>query len=106
MILSVLALMLANAAPAAPVVEELPDGQFRVTVTERGMDADRLMNAQLRLMAAAAQRCAGRGRPQEIGRGEIVINARGGIAMISVYRCEAPARDPAPAPPGNSANPA
>jgi hypothetical protein len=100
------ALALLAAAPAAPVIEELADGQFRITVSERGMDADHIMSAQLRLMRAAAQRCSGRGEPREIGQGQIVINANGGLAMISVYTCAAPARGPTPAPPPSGTNPA
>ncbi len=92
--------LLAAAAPEAPRVETLPNGQFRVTVARRGMNGGLFVSAVLESRAEAARRCQGRGGPVEIGNGQINALADDRWEMVSTYACEAPPPALVPPPEG------
>lgn len=103
MIAATLALL---AAAQSVSVQDMPDGQFRITVAARSMGSDVMTRAMLAGRAEAARRCQGRGDPAEVGGTAFVVGANGGWRMITIYTCHmaaAPA-EPAP-PPGQPAQP-
>ena len=86
-------------------VEELPNGQFRIIVANRGMGADQLANGMIRseqqTRAEAARRCADQGGPVPVDRGSINVMADNRWETIQTFACRTP---PAPAatPPSGS----
>lgn len=81
-------------------VEELPSGQFRIIVANRGMGrpreiADAMIRAEIATRAEAARRCADRGGPVPVDRGSINIMANETWESIQTFTCRTPAAPPA-----------
>ena len=81
-------------------VEELPNGQFRIIVANRGMGANQLANAMVRAeletRAEAARRCQGLGGPVPVDRGQITILQNERWESVQTFACRTPAATPPP----------
>ena len=99
------ALFMLAAVQAAPPatgmrVEELSNGQFRITVTRRGANArpaalaDAMIRVEVEIGREARRRCQGRGGAVPIDRGAINVMADNRWETIQTFACRTP---PAPA---------
>ena len=94
--------LLAAAQSAPPArdlrVEELPNGQFRIIVSKRGMGTDQLANAMIRAeletRAEAARRCQGLGGLVAVDRGQITILQNERWETAQTFACRTPAATP------------
>jgi hypothetical protein len=86
-------------------VEELPNGQFRIIVANRGMSTSQLTNGMIRsemeTRAEAGRRCQGLGGPVPIDRGSINVMADNRWETIQTFACRTPPAPAATPPTGN-----
>jgi hypothetical protein len=96
-----------QSAPASPDlrVEELPNWQFRITVTRRGSNADpsaladAMIGVEVEMRTEATHHCADRGGPVAVDRGQINLLPEHRWETVRAFACRDPAAPPPAVPP-------
>ena len=97
-----------SAPPATGMrVEELSNGQFRITVTRGGANArpaalaDAMIRVEVEIGREAARRCRGLGGAVPVDRGSINVMADNRWETIQTFSCRTPAAPAATTPPAS-----
>lgn len=102
---AVLALLAAaqTAPPATGMrVEELSNGQFRISITRRGSNAraavlaDAMLRVEMETRREATRRCQGLGGPVPVDRGQINLLPGNLWETVQTFACRTPAAPPPP----------